>query len=352
MTNNREAEDNGRAGTRLEGAPSARYVCRVPKECAHWIIARRVAAAYPGPRVRALLDRWQSLYLLGSVLPDSAFYNLVGRHRAELLALAEVLHGSRGGDPLFFLDRATTEPLAALALGVACHIMVDSQFHPIVCWFCGIEELHGGALERHFAFEGWLDAHYSSLEAPAGRGRLARILRQSPMKLPRIAALVQALLYDESVPRRAVASALRQHARLQRLFYSGALRCAVAAVKRLFPRAGAPYAALLTPSARGPVPFFEEPFAYTHPSTGQERTEALADVEARVARLMRRVFDFFEKDADARTDAISLPRLSAETGVAPSATPRTRLMRFFQVCDVEALLRGADLGRRAALTRR
>ncbi len=323
----------------------------MPKECAHWIVARRVAASYGGPRVRALLDRCQSLYLLGAVLPDTAFYTLAGRHRGELLALAELLHGSRGGDPLFFLDRAVTEPLAALALGVACHIMVDSQFHPIVCHFCGIEELHGGALERHFAFEGWLDVHYSSLEAPPGDGRLARILRGSPMSLSEIASLVRSLLYVESVPRRVVASALRRHALLQGLFYSPVLRWTVAAARRLWPGAGGPFAALMYPRLEQPVPFFERPFAYTHPSTGEQRTEALADVEARVVRLMHKVFDVFEGDAASRAGVQGLPRLSAETGVAPSSSPRTGLMRFFRVSDVEALLGIAQRRRRVRVSR-
>ena len=297
-----------------------------------------MAAAYPGPRVRALLDRWQALYLLGSVLPDSGFYTLAGRHRAELLSLAEILHGTSQDDPLFFVDRAVTEPLTALALGVASHIMVDSQFHPIVYHFCGIDERHPGAIERHYAFEGWLDVHYRSLEAPPGGGLVAGILRETGMPLREVAALARSLLFDEAVSTRTVAAELRRHARIQRLFCSSTLRRIVAGARRLRPGTGGPYAALLYPAYRGPVPFFSAPFAYTHPSTGEERTEALADVEARAARLMHKVFDLFEGDARSRAGSASLPRLSAETGVAPAAVPRTRLMRYFRVSDVETLL--------------
>ncbi len=314
----------------------------MPKECAHWIIARRAAASCAGPRVKALLRRWEPLYLLGSVIPDTAFYAAAGRHRARLLEVARTLHGSRGGDPLFFLERAAgdrepSEPRVALALGAVCHIMADSQFHPIVYHFCGLEEEHRGALRRHYLFEGWLDVHYRSLESPPGRGRLASILRSAPQPLREVAAAAHGLFFDGPTSRRSVAAALRRHARIQRLFYSRVAAAAAAAVRRVAPAAGA-YEALAYPRDEGAVPFFSKPFSYRHPLTGDERTEGLADVEGRVTALMRQAFDVFEAGTQRRAAAARVPRLSAETGGAPSARPRSESLRWFDLADVDELL--------------
>ncbi len=315
----------------------------MPKECAHWIIARRAAASCAGPRVKALLHRWEPLYLLGSVLPDTAFYAFAGRHRARLLEVAQTLHGSRGGDPLFFLERAAgdrepSEPRMALALGAVCHIMTDSQFHPIVYHFCGLEEEHEGALRRHFLFEGWLDVHYRSLESPPGHGKLVSILRSAPQPFREVAAAARALFFDGPASQRSVAAALRRHARIQRLFYNRMAAAAAAAVRRFAPAAGGTFEALVYPRAEGPVPFFSRPFSYRHPLTGEERTETLADVEGRVAALMREAFGVFEAEAPRRAAVARVPRLSAETGGAPSARPRAEALRWFDVADVEALL--------------
>jgi len=313
----------------------------VPKECAHWIIARRVAASYPGPKIKTLLARWEPLYLLGSVLPDTAFYTLGGRNRRRLLELAETLHGSRGGDPLFFLERVVSGPdpvLVSLALGVVCHIMTDSQFHPIVYHFCGIDEAHPGALQRHLRFEAWLDVHYRSLEPPPAGGRLARILRAAPMPLRRVAAAARELLFDPSLSARAVAAAVNRQAQRQRLLYNPALRRAIAGLRRVRRVAGGTIAALLDPASDGPVPFFSRPISYRRPADGVSRTETLADIEARVAGLMHQAFDVFESDVSRRKAAAALPRLSAETGGPPSARPRVSLMRHFAIADVDTLL--------------
>jgi hypothetical protein len=330
------------------------YLEAVPKECAHWIIARRAAASYTGPQVRSIVARWEPLYLLGSVLPDTAYYSPVGRWSGRLRELADTLHGERGGDPLYFLEGCGDGPAAALALGAAGHVMTDSQFHPIVYHLCGVRGVHKRALRRHLQLEGWLDVRYRAGEPAPFAGRLAAILAAASLLVDDVAALVRAVLrLDESLPRVAVAAALRRHAAVQRLFESGVLRDALSTAGRLAaPLADA--AALLYPAAGAPAARLDGPIAYRDPVTGEPHDEPLAAVEARVIALVHKVFDACEAAAAGRAGAqpwAAVPRLSAETGHPPSTQPIARLMRHFGIARGEELLAalargGRSVGRR------
>ena len=169
----------------------------MPKEIAHFALARKTADALPkGLIFSNAVDRFFNLFVLGAVAPDIYFYYLAGPDKDRIQGLSKPFHRSDKKallPVLSFLENRegqTGEDLPALALaaGVICHIMSDTRFHPLVYYYAGMDRIHKGATARHRQFETALDIWFwhqdpwehrvrrlvSSVET--GRAELIRLL--------------------------------------------------------------------------------------------------------------------------------------------------------------------------------
>ena len=315
----------------------------MPKECAHWILAERFRVRRGSSRVSSLLRRHRHVYLLGSVLPDSTFYRVFGRLRPAYRAAGDRMHGSRGEDTLDFL-RALVEgwggPLPdsvqALALGAACHVMVDSAFHPMVFHLCGSEEQHDPALARHFLFETYLDLHYLGQAVAPGGGRLRSLIQVAEIARKRLLRAVRLIYFGhEWYPERTAATTLNQHADIQMSFRSRPLRAILQSVQPIMAERYRGTAALYYPPHKGPVPFFERPIRYSNPVLGDQCEEALDAIEDRAMARLEPVFSAFESGPPTVETVAGLVGPSALTGLPPGSETA---MRHFHTEPLEQLL--------------
>jgi len=116
----------------------------MPKEVAHWVIARRVMDRLPpGSLADAVRDHPNCLDL-GAVFHDVGYYGQ-GREAGNLEALADRLHGAAGEDTNEILRRLAPDPaesaakpwLAAFLVGLVTHMVADRKLHPLVYYFTG-----------------------------------------------------------------------------------------------------------------------------------------------------------------------------------------------------------------------
>jgi hypothetical protein len=204
---------------------------------------------------------------------------------------------------------------AALCLGVACHSLTDSVFHPLVYHYCGVRQRHRGATLRHYQFETAMDLHYMSMAVTPWRGRLIHLLPYGPRWQRFLRAVGLIYFGDDRVPDRIIGSTVARHAIAQRLFYANGLRSFLDSLGKVPGIRTGEITALCYPHSPGAMPFLDGTITYRHPVSGEPRAETLMDLEDRAAALIHAVFDAFE---GGRPDADTLKKLvgpSAETGL-------------------------------------
>lgn len=115
----------------------------MPAEGVH-LTALREAAALAAPPLRRALVRWDDAGRLGAVLLDLAYFDRyaeeVARYALRLPPRAsrwgDAIHTQRAVEILLALlgeaRRSRSARVAAIALGVASHVAIDRQLHPLI----------------------------------------------------------------------------------------------------------------------------------------------------------------------------------------------------------------------------
>ena len=147
----------------------------MPKECIHWIVARRTADLLRGGEFEPALKSARAALLLGAVAHDALFYLSPARQR-RLGDLQDVLHGVEGEDT-YALPRMLLEELRengpirptelvsakiAFLTGLVTHIHADAALHPLVYhhsgnYYAPRPEDRTRAVQSHRALETVMD---------------------------------------------------------------------------------------------------------------------------------------------------------------------------------------------------
>jgi len=142
----------------------------MPKERFHMLLAGEAARVLP-PDVRRRLDA--ESYLLGSIMPDTLFYDVPHMRLSRLGRRLHRFQGEPGVDACrqFLKERHPNDPIAhSWALGVMTHFLADAFWHGLVIhysvppfWPCQHYRLKASSC--HHWLESQLEAHWIPLLA-------------------------------------------------------------------------------------------------------------------------------------------------------------------------------------------
>jgi hypothetical protein len=328
----------------------------MPKEYTHWVLAEKIFLELPDSRLKSLITGNKHLYYLGAVIPDTPLYMTFGRYKQDFHSAARRLHGYDGEDTFIFLPfiaqqygRGMSDSILALLLGAVTHVFTDSQFHPFIYCFSGTclsqdARAAKNCDSRHLTIETYLALHHRKQVSLFNRGHLSALLKNEDFKKREVLKLLNLLFFgNKSYPQREIKRVLSMHSFLQSAFFK---RRYISLVKALNL---CPFIhldktlALFYPSQRNiRIPFFQQPFSYLHPVTGEEIEESIQDIENRVINQCQEIFLILEewklsKYSDTR---IKTPRgPSAYTGLYSS---KYKTMKHFLIKNVKKLLLTGD----------
>jgi len=257
----------------------------MPKEITHFALAGQLARAlsvnspFYGP-----VNKYPNLFLLGAVTPDIPFYYLAGPDRELVQNLSEPFHRRHALAPVLeFLEQDSSSPSLALAAGVVCHIMSDTQFHPLVYYYAGMDEVHKGATGRHRTFETAMDLHFWSLFR--GKTSLPRVVKQLEISTTELSRMLAVLFRVRFLlPFTAPMKALALHRSIQFLFRASWIRNGLAWLNRINRPLPEKISGLAYPFDH-PVSltFFNGPVFYQDPCT---RKSVYTDIPTLIIRTM------------------------------------------------------------------
>lgn len=308
----------------------------MPKEISHWYLADRVKSNLPeGSVFFDPVHTCENLFFLGAVAPDIPFYYLLGPRSARIQAAAEPFHRSdqRALAPvLTFLEQMKGPDMDAGALslgaGILCHILVDSVFHPLVYYFSGMSRVHPGARVRHRQFETALDLYFLQ-QNPAGvRTSLGLILSQTEVTQTRLLGyLGRVFALDKPGDSTCLGYAVRSHAFYQNLFQNKGVYRMLHRLNRGSHRFLDLALSLCYPDSQTePTGFFDLPFDYRDPDTGQACRAGIPDLarqaETAALTLLTRV-------SEQMLQQQSLACLAEDTGL-PRVRPGIEICRYWR----------------------
>lgn len=272
----------------------------MPKELMHWYTAAKAAEILGGPQQRILTSLCSADYFLGAVSLDTLYYSPSKR---QLQYAADCAHGKHGENTYGFLLEAVEAiesfsekvyPIYAFLCGVLAHIAADSVFHPLVYYYCGIQD----ATERHWLFETRMDlAVQDRVKVRSYRKLLSKsqLERRDFFRLLRV--LFAQPLADDSVHDgssqeaflRAIAvslnSCVRRFSIIQALFRSASAACVFTTMSHVIPRLGRYLALSYVAQRHRNRDAFASVIPYVHPATGREETVRLDELVERAAKL-------------------------------------------------------------------
>jgi len=295
----------------------------------HWVVASRAAAMLADTPGEIMARTFRAEYLLGAVSPDTLYY--FGAQTPQVKSAADRAHGSCGENTYEFLRTASAHltpftqeayPVYAFLSGVLAHIAADSVFHPLVYYYCGIEE----ATERHWMFETRMDLKIQNETDVHTYRELLRGLRISRSQLVELLASCFPVTsaHDGPVTRlsaRVFRRAILRHAAIQALFSNSIAERIVAILSRGFPSIRG-VRALSYAAQRGcSLDAFSAPIRFRHPVTGAQEVillSALVDRAAAIAADSARTLWGLARIADASERRAAFEALrgpSLETGL-------------------------------------
>ncbi|MDD9302514.1 MAG: zinc dependent phospholipase C family protein [Desulfobacter sp.] len=253
----------------------------MPKEITHFALARCLGRAVPETSLfYTPIKNYPRLFTLGAVTPDIPFYYLAGPGRERVQALSQPFHRtcSRALLPVLkFLSRNRSEPALALAAGVICHLVSDTQFHPLVYYYAGMDGVHKGATARHRLFETAMDLHFYHLYP--GETRLDHVVKSVEISKQALGGYLAGLFALDSLPIKAVGHSLNWHRGIQSLFLSPGIKKSMA----WFSQKGRPLPDKITSLVypfREPVclDFFSQEIHYQDPCTREKVSTTLLTI--------------------------------------------------------------------------
>lgn len=154
----------------------------MPKEISHLIFSDRALKNIEKscPDSGNIIGSHYDLFLLGSLIPDTAFYDLSLFNKGKSISfLSNKVHTGRGGLDNGFLRRALEEGISGsnelfvFCCGLLSHQWADSLFHPFIVHFSG-DYSHPDLSRRkrcqarHRFMEGLIDLKLMSCYFPSG----------------------------------------------------------------------------------------------------------------------------------------------------------------------------------------
>lgn len=154
----------------------------MPKEISHLIFSDRALKKIEDtcPDKGQILRKQYNFLLLGSIIPDTAFYDLSLLNKNKSISfLSHRIHGERGSLDNIFLRNVLEEGLKgsddvfAFCCGIICHQWADMLFHPLIFHLTG-NYAHPDPVERrrsqarHRFLEGLVDLKLAELYFPGG----------------------------------------------------------------------------------------------------------------------------------------------------------------------------------------
>lgn len=251
----------------------------MPKEITHFALASRLRHRMKsGSLFYEPVRDFPCLFRLGAVAPDIPFFYLAGPHRRAVQALSPYYHrtDSSALKPLLrFLETHGSPAAKALAAGVACHLISDTVFHPMVLYFAGTQGVHSGATGRHRRFETAMDLHFHYLSGQDPY--LYRLVRSVEIPRPELNGLLAGLFSGGRVPPRVMGRSLDWFRGIQFLFRNSLVRQAAALCERSSRPLPAAVSGVIYPRSRPlALPFFSGRLRYRHPCTGTEVDTSLS----------------------------------------------------------------------------
>lgn len=326
----------------------------MPKERTHWILADKILDSPGCPELKKIISSNRNLYYVGAVAPDIPLYYLWGREKERIRKAFEKTHGKNGGNTLSFLaefvrnyGNALPPSSWAFLSGIVCHVMADSQFHPMVIYFCGTSQNANEAERRissarHNTFETYLDLHYSSKKDLLNEGLLINSLKNIEIPESLLLDIVRFYLVGmEEFPEDVIRRAIYLHAKIQEAF-SSSLAGKIITFLDLIPVLDLKdFRALFYPDREiTSVPFFQKPISYRHPVTGEYRNERVEDIESRVKEEALKIFRVIEEFLTGRQTRAIGPLESLVGPRLDTGLPRksNHAMKYFDIHDIKKML--------------
>jgi len=172
------------------------------------------------------------------------------------------------------------------------------------------------------------------------RGKLAAVLKNIELKRTELMTLLSCLFFSRrDYPQKALKRAVWKHKTFQSKFFQSHY-ISILKIVNLLPFIDLDdVIALFYPIHRDmPIPFFQEPFRYLHPVTGDMSEQSIPDLENRVIKMCHEIFSDLEswrigKSPDFLLESLHGP--SAYTGLHSS---KSETMVHFSIQDVKKLL--------------
>ncbi|NVN90865.1 MAG: zinc dependent phospholipase C family protein [Desulfuromonadales bacterium] len=191
----------------------------MPKEITHWILAERVLNQLgENNPLSGIIRANHSIYLAGTVLPDTLLHLFRGPHSRIALRLAHRFHDATDNSygPLIRAEARYPDglppSLLACLLGVISHILTDSVFHPYVYARSGIHDIG-----LHYRLETAMDVHFLHCGVTSPARRMDELTTPETRQMLRDA---MALLFDPDgeLPQAALEQSLALHCRIQGMY--------------------------------------------------------------------------------------------------------------------------------------
>lgn len=280
----------------------------MPREILHWdVLSAAANELEPGP-IYNVLCSFQAAAFLGAVAHDAPYYTCFGQDR-PMEMVAESLHGSNREDtfdPIRKLaavvvnstDKREQKMLWAFILGMVSHQVVDVHFHPLVYYLTG-DYYHPNPRERsraqarHRLFEVYLDCWVRQGLSFWNDFIISRVIVALGLDFTVICNLLEGKLVPEFmasigkdlphayVKRDRWRVSFMYLAKLQRLFFSRTGGAIVRALDLLSFGYLDPADHLFSFGREQPQPIFSKAISYQNPTTGELRTESVAELRLR-----------------------------------------------------------------------
>lgn len=323
----------------------------MPKEYCHWVMAEKIREVLPPSSLRNIILENRNLYRIGAVIPDSPLYRIRGKKKKEFHRVAQNLHGHHGENTLSFIpytarvyDGRMNPQIWAFLLGMVTHIAADSQFHPLVFYFCGNQHSHNpqiseGAVYRHRRFETDLDFFYKQNFPLPHADKVDVLIKNIEMNQRKFLNLVHSIYFHNSpVDVNEISRTLNWHRFLQKIFYSKIFFNFFKILNQFpFLHLDDFLALFYFPQKEIPVHFYQKLIKYRHPVTGEQKAESIQTIEARVVEKAREIFSIIDHSLTTKHPEIDLGRLkgpSLSTGLENSSSEE---MKHFQIQPPEIL---------------
>ena len=269
----------------------------MPKEITHWILAEKVLSEINNNSVlNKIILQHKNLYLTGAVIMDTPAYVFCSRDSKVMNQLTREMHNltTNSFKPLDRIIKnypvEIPDEVLALILGIITHIMVDSVFHPFICYYCN------GQTIRHRLLETNIDFYYMNELSLKNKMLFSGILKGIEIDKKQFLDVLSIFFSEKKdINISLIKKALRYHAVGQGLFFRKGLRIILQALDFIPGLNLESFIALFYPPLKyKSLPVFCNPIEYMHPVSGKRFKHSLRDLECHTIQEALNVFQIIE----------------------------------------------------------